>query len=287
MDREPIIGEIPDLPEVWQGARVVQLSDWQVGLWLDNQDTVEDAVEATVEVDPALVVLTGDFIYGPEDDPKDDYAFLTRLGRKLEEAEIPTYAVLGNHDYGLYVDSPDVDEHRAREVREALREGGVEVLQNDAVALDPPNGEKGARPLYLVGIGSRLAGHAHPDRALAEVPDGAPRVAIMHHPDTFDEFPARTAPIALAGHTHGGQIRIPGLPRWSWITLGKHEEVHADGWIPNYGAAGNHLYVNRGIGMSMIPIRINCMPEMTVLTLRAGDGGRGTAGGPSHPVTRW
>ncbi len=75
------------------------------------------------------------------------------------------------------------------------------------------------------------------------------------------------APLAIAAHTHGGQVRIPGLPAWTWINFFREEEVHADGWIDSFGAPGNHLYVNRGIGFSYVPIRINCPPEVTMFTL--------------------
>lgn len=273
LDRESIEGEIPELPSGWRGTTVVQLSDWQVGLWLDNPGTVEEAIEETIELDPDLVVLTGDYVYGPEDDPGEDFGFLTRMARKLREAEIPTYGVLGNHDYRLTKLDDPVAPDRARRVRQALQEGGVEMLQNKAVALEAPEtAGPDTPPLYVVGVGSRSADRARPARALADVPDGAPRFAIMHHPDTFARFPPHTAPVALAGHTHGGQIRIPGFPEWSWIMMGKTDRVHADGWIPDYGKAGNNLYVNRGIGMSVIPIRINCPPEMTVMTLAAGTG---------------
>ncbi len=72
----------------------------------------------------------------------------------------------------------------------------------------------------------------------------------------------------MAGHTHGGQVRIPFLPEWSWLTYAVEDEVHADGWIDGYGAPGNRLYVNRGIGFGTAPIRVNCPPEVTVFTLR-------------------
>ncbi len=68
----------------------------------------------------------------------------------------------------------------------------------------------------------------------------------------------------MAGHTHGGQIRIPGLPNWSYLSLFESDPVHMDGWIEDdFGKPGNHLYVNRGIGFSDYPIRINCPPEVT------------------------
>ena len=90
----------------------------------------------------------------------------------------------------------------------------------------------------------------------------------MHNPDSFEPLPSGTAPLAMAGHTHGGQVRLPFLPEWSWMTFAKEDEVHADGWIDGYGQPGNRLYVNRGIGFSIIPIRINCPPEITLFTLR-------------------
>ncbi|MFO7964211.1 MAG: hypothetical protein R6U50_09850 [Desulfobacterales bacterium] len=106
-----------------------------------------------------------------------------------------------------------------------------------------------------------------PEAALGQIPPNAPRLVIMHHPDTFKQFPAETAPMALAGHTHGGQIRVPGLPSWSWLTFVKGDDVHTDGWITDFGRPGNHLYVNRGIGFSALPVRINCRPELTWVTL--------------------
>ena len=92
----------------------------------------------------------------------------------------------------------------------------------------------------------------------------------MHHPDSFAEIPAGAAPLAVAGHTHGGQVRIPLMPQWSWLTFVKEDEVHADGWIDGYGAEGNRLYVNRGIGFSVVPLRINCPPELTRFVLEHG-----------------
>ena len=92
----------------------------------------------------------------------------------------------------------------------------------------------------------------------------------MHHPASFGQMPASAAPLAFAGHTHGGQISVPGTEGWSWMALVYDDEVHADGWIDNYGAEGNALYVNRGIGFSLIPLRISAAPEITWIELRQG-----------------
>jgi predicted MPP superfamily phosphohydrolase len=150
-----------------------------------------------------------------------------------------------------------------------LEEVGVVVLRNQSVALEPPGG---GPPLYLVGIGPFKPGVSHPGPALADVPANAPRLVMFHHPQTFEQLPPGAAPLALAGHTHGGQIRVPYTPDWSPLDYMVEGEFHAAGWVePGVGAAGNRLYINRGLGFSRVPLRINARPELTVLTL-AGDG---------------
>lgn len=152
-------------------------------------------------------------------------------------------------------------------------------MKNEAVPLGLPDENnapkeaagKSDSTLYLVGIGSHYAGNAKPEIALAQVPENAPRIIFMHNPDSFAEFPSDTAPLALAGHTHGGQVRIPFTEDWSWMALFIEDKVQADGWIDNFGQTGNRLYVNRGIGFSTFPVRINCRPELTIFTLRSGN----------------
>ncbi|MFO7652343.1 MAG: metallophosphoesterase [Candidatus Krumholzibacteriia bacterium] len=124
--------------------------------------------------------------------------------------------------------------------------------------------------LYVVGIGSHLAGRDSVVAALRHVPPEAARVVFFHHPAVFPLLPAGAAPLAVAGHTHGGQFSLPGLPGWNELSLGREREVHAAGWADrSYGAPGNRLWVNRGIGMSIVPLRINAPPEVTFFTLQA------------------
>jgi hypothetical protein len=78
---------------------------------------------------------------------------------------------------------------------------------------------------YLVGIGAHRPNKDRPKVALAKVPEGAPIFIMMHNPDSFAAFPANTAPIAVARHTHGGQIRLPLTPQWSWLTFVRKERV--------------------------------------------------------------
>jgi predicted MPP superfamily phosphohydrolase len=74
----------------------------------------------------------------------------------------------------------------------------------------------------------------------------------------------------VAGHTHGGQVRLPFTPDWSWLEL--VSDLPADGFVDGYGEPRNQLYVSRGVGFSVVPVRLNCRPELTVFTLRSSAG---------------
>lgn len=271
---------VPGLPVPWEGRRVVVLADFQVGMELGNERAMREAVADTVRLRPAVVLLLGDFVYDAEaDDVRGKMARMVDILRPLTRAGLPTYAVLGNHDYGLNTQDDELEPGVSEVVVAGLESLGVTVLRNEAVRLGP----EGSGP-YLVGVDSDWALRDRPLKALEEVPAGAPRLVMMHNPNSFREFPAQSAPFAVAGHTHGGQIRIPLLPHWSWRSLAVEGESHTDGWItdPGFGAPGNHLYVNRGIGMSTLPVRINCPPELTLFTLRRGE--RGASASPERPT---
>ncbi len=285
---------VPNLPKNWENKRIVLIADLQIGMWLGNEDTVKEIVNRIIEERPAAVLVAGDFVYKPteEDEPQDvereDAAdFMAEVNesvallRPLRQAGISVYAVLGNHDYGMGYPDSVKNERLAAAVRSALEAAGIPVLDNRAVplVLQSENGVETNSPanhdaaLYLVGVGSRYAGNDKPEVALTQVSNDVPRMIFMHNPDSFAAFPANAAPAAFAGHTHGGQIRIPFTENWSWMSLATDEKIHADGWIENFGQAGNRLYVNRGIGFSSFPVRINCRPELTFFTLRGKNSG--------------
>jgi uncharacterized protein len=216
-------------------------------------------------------------------------SFFTASPTSQTSSQIPTYAVLGNHDYAS--DNGDTDNRsRSNKLQDALEAIDVQVLENEAVALGlPENGEANRDGLtttdqqdilYLVGIGAHRPDEDQPVDAIEQVPSGAARLVLMHNPASFAELPPNTAPLAMAGHTHGGQIQIPFTPEWTWMSLLQDDsewdwisqiqgdDVRVAGWIKGYGESGNRLYINRGIGFSLIPIRFNCPPEITRFTLR-------------------
>lgn len=265
LNTEKETATIPNLPAEWEGKQIGQLSDFQIGLWMDNSGTARRSVSQMIEANPAAVLISGDFIYHANPEPEAEIEEAVSIVKPLVDAGIPTYAVLGNHDYGMSSKKADPDNQLAASLESALEAVGIVVLRNESVEMQLPNGSE---PVYLAAVGSLWAGQDDVGKALENVPADAPRVAMMHNPDDFELFPANAAPLAVAGHTHGGQMRVPNSPQWSWLRFTQKDKVYADGWAQGYGKPGNNLYVNVGIGMSIVPIRLFCPPELTLFTLQ-------------------
>ena len=258
VERDEVV--LPQVAEAADGTEVALVSDLQIGMWWANEGMAERAVEEIVEDEPDLVLLGGDFVYSNSPSVGEQVDTLIELLDPLLHSGIPTFAVLGNHDYAVGA---------VEELTTALEGAGVTVLRNEAAPV-PGTGD-GAAALHVVGVGPVVPGEADIDAALADVPDGAPRVVLSHNPTAFDEFPAGTAPLALDGHTHCGQVALPGTPHWAYLALTEEEKIVAEGWGPDdYGAEGNQLFVTCGIGFSLVPVRINAPPEIAFFTLRAG-----------------
>ena len=261
-------GHIPRLPKAWQGERVALIADFQVGMWLHNTSTVRRIVQKIIQERPACVLIAGDFIY----DKRTAIPEAVQLTKPLIDAGLPTYAVFGNHDYAQPTKEDEPDRQLAADLREALEGIGVRVMHNEVVTLPLP-GASEDDPLYLVGVGAHTPGEDDVALALAELDGNAPRLALMHHPTSFAAFPAHSAPLAVAGHTHGGQISLPKAPGWSLLTRIQEGEVYDDDWVTSHANPGNSLYVNRGIGFSLVPLRIFCAPELTFFTLKRSANG--------------
>ncbi|MDX2377851.1 metallophosphoesterase [Microbacterium sp. LRZ72] len=256
--------EIPHLDEAWEGETIAVVSDFQVGMWFANTDMAEQAVEQIVEERPAAVLLAGDFLYSQTPDAEKQVETVMDALAPLVESGIPSFAVLGNHDY---------ESDGAAEMTAALEAAGIRVLSNDA-AIVPLEGSDVQRPLWVVGIAPAHAGLADIDTAFAGVSAEQPRVVMMHNPQVFPRIPADAAPLAVAGHTHCGQFAMPGSPHSSWMALTTEDPMVADGYAPDdFGAEGNMLYVTCGIGFSGIPARFNAPPQVVYFELVAANGG--------------
>ncbi|MDO8670119.1 MAG: metallophosphoesterase [Dehalococcoidia bacterium] len=235
---EKVEVNIAGLPPGAPPLRIVQLSDIHIGPRFTVAD-IRRGVDLANTLKPDLVVLTGDFAYH---DAGLVAGAAVELGRL--DARLGRFAVLGNHDY--WTDP--------RVVSEALLRNGIDLLTNSATNVDTSTG------LWLAGVDDVFSGRPDLQRALRPLPAGAPVVLLCHEPDFADNVPAKVG-IQLSGHTHGGQVNIPGFGRPVLPSFGlKYPEGL-------YQASRTLVYVNRGLGVINPPIRINCPPEVTLITL--------------------
>ncbi|WP_407646712.1 metallophosphoesterase [Gloeocapsopsis crepidinum] len=190
------------------------------------------------------MLISGDFIDKPGENQTQEIDKVIELVSPLPKAGIPTYAVLGNHDYRLAMGGKN--QQLAAQLHQGLEAAGVQVLKNEAVSLTLPDQQrspaKTEENLYLVGIGPHLPNEDKPIVAISQVPEKAPRLVMMHNPDSFAALLPQTAPLAVAGHTHGGQIRLLFTPEWSWLALTSKDEVTVDGWISGKSALCKSWY---------------------------------------------
>lgn len=256
---------IPNLPRAWEGKQLVAFADLQVGMWWANKDAIRRAVRKTLSVHPAFVLLAGDFVYDADQSFEDQTREVVGLLQPILDDSIPIYAVLGNHDYSLMNERSEQDNLVAHRVTEGLSKAGIRMMDNASLPLVAGDGSD---TLYLVGVGEKWAKNDHVDVAFAKVPPSAPRVVFMHDPDSFVKIPAGDAPFAVAAHTHGMQIGIPWLSDYLWSHYFSDEGMGVEGWQRDKGQKGNAVYITRGIGFSVVPARLNAVPEITVFTLQ-------------------
>lgn len=226
------------------GLRADVIADLHTGSPRNGVDKLDRVVRKLIASDSDVVLLAGDYLI-----------LKVLLGRyvapevvaehlKPLTARKPVYAVLGNHDWWK----------DGGKVRRALESVGVVVLENQAREITLRRCR-----LWLVGVGDLWEGHPDIRGAFAAVNDDAPVIAITHNPELFPRMPAR-ASLVIAGHTHGGQVRLlPGRPSM------RSRHYLAGTIVEN----GRHLFVTPGIGTSILPFRFRVLPEISRLTLRA------------------
>jgi hypothetical protein len=241
---------IPGLPESFQGFRIVQISDIHLKEFTEAS-FLKLVVHEVNTLKADLVALTGDYVsYGPIEQHR-SIPWAYECGELLARIQCPQrYAVLGNHDC-------IVNEAVARD---ALTIHGIPVLNNAAIPL-----EREGQRIWLSGIADALNGNPGPDFEKA-VPQTARRdnervVLLAHEPDILPRAAKYDIDLMLSGHTHGGQVRFPFVPPLNLPPLGKK---YVEGL---FQLGRTQLYVNRGIGTVGLPFRLNCPPEITVLTL--------------------
>lgn len=229
----------PRIDPAHDGITVAHLTDLHVkGEWSTRR--IRRAVSVLNEVEPDLVLLTGDYVrYSRE-------AF-SHLPRVLRAFDAPVFATLGNHDHWL----------DAEGVTAALHLGQVDVLSNENRTV-----ELNGHPLHVIGIDDRYTGHDDPERAFAGVPERGTRIVLSHIAEVADEIGHHGGALVLSGHTHRGQVNVPGITKRIFANMGHR---YFGGF---YRTGGQVLYVSSGIGQS-VPIRFGAPTEVAVFVLRS------------------
>lgn len=244
------------LPGLTRPVRVALLTDLHYGLYI-AAGSVRAWVEATNAARPDLVLLGGDQLdYRLEASPDPLLAELRRL-----RAPLGVYGVWGNHDYGSFgryasrhLGGARSDWDTRREsLRLAFAGAGVTILRDEGRALRDD--------LWLGGVDDLWHGKPDPARALGGA-GGRATLLLSHNPDLLPDLPL-AAGLVLCGHTHGGQVRLPliGAP----VVPSDYGQRYAMGWVG--GAHGTPAYVSRGLGLSGLPFRNLCPPEIALFTL--------------------
>src|SRR5271170_1735015 len=230
---------MPELPEAFDGFTILQISDLHVDM---NQGAMQRLSELLPSLSYDLCVLTGDYrgkTFGPYD------ATIEGMARMRAHIAGPVYGVLGNHDTIRMVP--------------ALEEMGVRVLLNETETL-----VRGAQRVHLAGIDDAHYYRVdNIEKAALQIPDGEFSILLSHTPEIYRQAAHADFDLMLSGHTHGGQICLPGaIP----ITL--------DATLPRRMGAGPWRYrdmvgyTSVGVGSCIVPVRINCPPEITLHRLR-------------------
>lgn len=228
--------------------RIAILTDLHVGSPFNGPTKLHDVVERTNAARPDVICILGDLVIqgviGGRFVPPEQIAGELKALR----APAGVFAVLGNHDGWL-------DHDR---VKRTLEQNAIRVIEESALRIQTPAG-----PLWIAGISDLWTGVHDVRAALDAARDDAPVILLTHNPDVFPDVPARVA-LTLAGHTHGGQVRLPFVGRP--VVPSQFGQRYAAGYVIE---DGRHLFVATGVGTSILPVRFRVPPAVTMLTIES------------------
>jgi uncharacterized protein len=222
--------------------RVVQLTDIHAGIFMTREEMRRYA-EKVIGLRPDLFVLTGDYV-------SNSIVFLAGCLEEMARvrARYGTFATLGNHEHWVA---------GVRELRETFERHRISLLQNEHRVIATGQG-----PFAVAGIDDLRSGRPDLGAAMRGLDRGIPTILLSHRPEIFPRAAAAGVEITLAGHYHGGQVKL-GLPGLE-LSLAHLRTPYPEGL---FRLGASHLYVSRGIGTTFTPVRLNAPPEITLLEL--------------------
>ena len=249
---------LPKLPKVFDGLKIVQISDVHSGSFYDK-DAVNRGIDMILEQKPDVIFFTGDLVNDSADEMDEYKELFARL-----EAPLGVYSILGNHDYGDYTEweSDEAKMKNLEDLKQVHADMGWRLLLDEHVYL-----ERGDDKICLIGVENWGKGF-HQQGDLAEAYkgcDGDVKLLLSHDPTHWDEQVRKSfkdIDITFSGHTHGAQMGIEtGGFKWSPISL-RYKK-----WAGLYQEDDQYLYVNRGFGFIGYAGRLGVLPEITVMEL--------------------
>ncbi|MFA9186970.1 metallophosphoesterase [Flavobacterium magnesitis] len=255
----------PDLPEAFDGFTITQISDVHSGSF-DNPDKINYAIDLINEQNSDMILFTGDIV---NTHANEMHPWIETF-KRIKEHKYGKYSVLGNHDYGEYVNWPTEaeKEQNFKEIKELYGQIDFKLMLNEHQFL-----EKGNDRIALVGVenwGNNFKKAGDLKKASEALEDKDFKILMSHDPSHWDleiKEHEKNFHLTFSGHTHGMQfgIEIPGYFKWSLA-----QYVYAQ-WAGLYEHLGRYVYVNRGFGFHAYPGRVGIMPEITVIELKRGD----------------
>ncbi|MFS0917034.1 metallophosphoesterase [Brevibacillus sp. 179-C 1.1 NHS] len=233
---------ISGLPEGFKGTKLIQFSDVHLGHYFALKE-LQSVIEVIQSEKPDLICFTGDMV----DEVTRPLFAAVPLFSQLQ-TPLGKYAVLGNHDYRA---------GEQQSVREGLIASGFEVLDNRHVVVNR-NGQQ----LYIAGVDDILHGVPDLPRAMNNIPAEGTVILLAHEPDFADIASEHPVHLQLSGHSHGGQVRLPFIGH---LLAPQYGRKYVQGL---YQVGRMALYTNRGLGTTILPVRLFCRPELTVITLQ-------------------
>jgi predicted MPP superfamily phosphohydrolase len=253
-----------DLPDAFDGFTITQISDVHSGSF-DNPEKINYAIDLVNEQQSDLLLFTGDIVNAKADEM---HPWIDTFNR-LTKPEFGKFSILGNHDYGAYLDWKS-EEEKAKNfvaIKDLHRQIDFKLLLNENVKI-----QKGDDSIALIGVenwGKHFGKIGDLNKASEGVLDKDFKVLMSHDPSHWEEevkHHKKNIQLTLSGHTHGMQfgIEIPGWFKWSLAQYMYKQ------WAGLYEEFGRYVYVNRGFGFHAYPGRVGIMPEITVIELKKG-----------------
>lgn len=245
---------------------VALLSDIHAGCNFVDEDRLRRVVSIINGWQPDLVALLGDYVtenrWATPIPPEKTAQALGAL-----KARAGVFAVLGNHDWW----------HDGERARAAFQASGIQVLEGESALLN-----LGGKQVRVLGVPDATTRGRFVQEAYEKTPADAPVLALSHSPDVFPLAPSRVR-LLLAGHTHGGQVRLPILG--ALVVPSRYKQRYVHGHVEE---KGKHLYVTSGLGMSIFPVRFGVPPEVVLLQVNLACRllGRHVEGDLDHLVER-